>query len=351
MKCPGRDGIAAGASASFALSHFRTFALSHLTDKRPLIPASDRPVIQPGSRTLVVLNPAAGQADTDKVLRLLAGAMAVRGASFDIFQTAAAGDAQRAAKEAVSHGYRAVVAVGGDGTVGEVITGLAGTDVPIGIIAKGTANQVASNLGIPRDIEAAVEVAVNGLPAPIDLGQLEDGRYFALAAGAGWDAAVMANATREMKDRWGFGAYIFAGLRVGVKPPRHRYRIIADGKEMKVRAAMVLLANMGQFVANAMPPVQLTVAPDVSYQDGKLDVCIFAPRTVADVAALALRVLRGRFSGDERLIYFQASEITVHADPPAVTEIDGEPIGHTPLSARAVAGGVTVLIPRDPATG
>jgi diacylglycerol kinase (ATP) len=322
-----------------------------LTDKHPLIPASDQPVIQPGSRTLVVLNPAAGQADTDKVLRLLAGAMAVRGASFDIFQTAAAGDAQRAAKEAVAHGYRAVLAVGGDGTVGEVITGLAGTDVPIGIIAKGTANQVASNLGIPRDIEAAVEVAVNGLPAPIDLGQLDDGRYFALAAGAGWDAAVMANATREMKDKWGFGAYIVAGLRVGVKPPRHRYRIVADGKEMKVRAAMVLLANMGQFVANAMPPLQLTVAPDVSYQDGKLDVCIFAPRTVADVAALALRVLRGRFAGDERLIYFQASEITVHADPPAVTEIDGEPIGHTPLSARAVAGGVTVLIPRDPKTG
>jgi diacylglycerol kinase (ATP) len=315
---------------------------------KPLIPASDQPVIQPGTRTLVVLNPAAGQADTDKVLRLLAGAFAVRGASFDVFQTTAAGDAQRAAKEAVAHGYRAVVAVGGDGTVGEVITGLAGSDVPVGIVAKGTANQVASNLGIPRDIEQAVEVAVNGLPAPIDLGQLDDGRYFALAAGAGWDAAVMASATREMKDRWGFGAYIYAGLRVGVKPPRHRYRIVADGKEMKVKAAMVLLANMGQFMANTLPPVAVTVAPDVSYQDGKLDVCIFAPRTTADAAALILRVLRGRFSGDERLIYFQASEITVHADPPAVTEIDGEPIGHTPLKARAVAGGVTVLIPRDP---
>src|SRR5688500_16701997 len=233
-----------------------------------------------------------------------------------------------------------------DLTVGEVITGVAGTDVPVGIVAKGTANQVASNLGIPRDIEAAVEVAVNGLPAPIDLGQLDDGRYFALAAGAGWDAAVMATATREMKDRWGFGAYIYAGLQVGVKPPRHRYRIVADGRELKVRAAMVLLANMGQFVANTIPPVQVTVAPDVSYQDGKLDVCIFAPRTVADVAALALRVLRGRFAGDEKLIYFQASEITVEAYPPAVTEIDGEPIGHTPLSARAVKGGVTVLIPR-----
>ena len=315
---------------------------------KPVVPASDKPAIQPGSRTLVVLNPAAGQADTDRVLRLLAGAFAVRGASFDVFQTTAAGDAQRAAREAVAQGYRAVVAVGGDGTVGEVITGLAGSDVPVGIVAKGTANQVASNLGIPRDIEAAVEVAVNGLPAPIDLGQLEDGRYFALAAGAGWDAEVMAAATRELKDRWGFLAYVWAGLRAGLNRPLHRYRIVADGREVRVRAAMVLLANMGQFVTNTIPPVQVTVAPEVSYQDGQLDVCIFAPRSLRDVGALVWRVLRGRFSGDERLIYFQASEIAVYADPPAVTEVDGEPIGHTPLRARAVKGGVTVLIPREP---
>ena len=87
------------------------------------------------------------------MLRLLAGAFAVRGASFDVAHTAAAGDAQRLARHAAEHGYRAVVAVGGDGTVGEVITGVAGTDVPVGIIAKGTANQVACNLGIPRDVE------------------------------------------------------------------------------------------------------------------------------------------------------------------------------------------------------
>lgn len=304
------------------------------------------PAITPGSRTLIVMNPAAGQADTDKVLRLLAGAFAVRGASFDVAHTAAAGDAQRLARHAAEHGYRAVVAVGGDGTVGEVITGVAGTDVPVGIIAKGTANQVASNLGIPRDVEEAVEVAVNGLPAPIDLGQLADGRYFALAAGAGWDAALMAGATRELKDRWGFGAYIYAGLRLGVKPPLHRYRIVADGREIRVRAAMVLLANMGQFMANTLPAVQVTVAPEVSYQDGKLDVCIFAPHTMRDVAALVWRVLRGGHSPDERLIYFQASEIAVHADPEAVTEIDGELLGHTPLVARAVRGGVTVLVPR-----
>lgn len=306
------------------------------------------PVPQPplaGSRTLVVMNPAAGQLDADRALRLLAGAFAVRGAGFDVVQTAGAGDAEGAARRAVAEGYRAVVAVGGDGTVGEVIAGLAGTDVPLGIIPKGTANQVAANLGIPRFIEGAVEVAVNGVPARIDLGRLDDGRYFALAAGAGWDAAVIAGATRKLKNRLGFGAYLFSGLRVGVVPPSADFRIVADGREVHVRAAMVLLANMGDYIANVMPPVGVSIGPDVSFQDGLLDVCIFAPRSAGDVAALLWRISRRRYRGDDRLIYLQASHVRVEADLPVVTEVDGEVIGHTPLVASAAPGAVTVLVP------
>lgn len=308
-------------------------------------PASTHPAITPGSRTLIVINPAAGQLDTERTLRLLAGAFAVRGASFDLFHTAGAGDAERAARHAAQGGYRAVVAVGGDGTVGEVISGLAGSDVPLGIIPKGTGNQVAVNLGIPRDIEDAVDVAVNGVPARVDLGRLADGRHFALAAGAGWDAAVIAGATRELKDRWGFGAYLYAGLRVGVTPPSTLFRITADGHMLTVPAAMVLVANMGQFVAAPFPPVEVSVGPSVSYQDGLLDVCIFAPRTLPDVAAVVWRVVSRQYAGDDRLIYLQAADVRVESDPPVVTEVDGELIGSTPLHARAVPGGITVLVP------
>ncbi|HYJ80079.1 MAG TPA: diacylglycerol kinase family protein, partial [Longimicrobiaceae bacterium] len=200
------------------------------------------------ARSLVVLNPAAGQEDTDRVLRLLAGAFAVRRAGFDLVETRGPHDAERFAREAVAAGYRAVVAVGGDGTVGEVITGLAGTGVPLGIVPKGTGNQVAFNLGIPRGVEAAVDVVVNGVPTPVDLGQVVGGRYFAVGAGAGWDAQVVATATRELKDRWGFGAYLYAALKVGTVPPSATYRITADGDALEVDAAMVVVANMGVVV-------------------------------------------------------------------------------------------------------
>jgi len=199
--------------------------MDHPLVQDPPAPVERAPAPPPGmvaGRNLVVVNPAAGQSDTDRVLRLLAGAFSVRHAGFDVVETGGPGDAVRFAREAAAQGYRAVVAVGGDGTVAEVITGLAGSGVPVGIVPKGTGNQVAFNLGIPRGVEAAVDVVVNGVAAPMDLGQVIGGRYFAVAAGTGWDAAIVHLATRELKDRWGFGAYVYAALRVGITPPTTR---------------------------------------------------------------------------------------------------------------------------------
>jgi YegS/Rv2252/BmrU family lipid kinase len=295
-------------------------------------------------RTLVVLNPAAGQESPDRVRRALGAAFAARGASFDVAETAGAGDAERYARDGAELGYRAVVAVGGDGTVGEVITGLAGSGVPLGIVPQGTGNQVAFNLGLPRPVEQAVHVAVNGVAQPMDLGRLADGRYFALAAGAGWDAAVIAAATREMKDRWGFGAYLYAGLRVGLGARPALYSVTADGETLEVEAAMVLVANMGSF-ASILPAVGMQIAPTVSFHDGKLDVCIFAPRNLTDVAAVLWRMARRRYAGDDRMLFLQAARIRIDAAPAVVTEVDGELLGQTPMEIDVVPGGIHVLVP------
>jgi diacylglycerol kinase (ATP) len=306
---------------------------------------AEQPARPYAGRNLVVLNPVAGQADTNRVLRLLAGAFAVRRAPFDVVETRGAGDAERFAREAAAQGYRSVVAVGGDGTVGEVITGLAGTGVPLGIVPKGTGNQVAFNLGLPRAIEAAVDVVVNGAEVPMDLGQVVGGRYFAVAAGTGWDAAVVKLATRELKDRWGFGAYIYAALKVGTAPPITRYRITADGETLEMDAAMVIAANMGLIVTNPQT-FNVRLAPLATHLDGKLDLCIFAPRTLSQAARMVWRMYRQMYGGDERMIYLQARDIVVESEPEVVTETDGEPLGETPLHVRAVPGGIRVLVPR-----
>lgn len=295
-------------------------------------------------RTLLILNPVAGQEEPVRLRRQIGGAFAARGAAFDLVETAGPGDAERQARRGAELGYSAVVAVGGDGTVAEVITGLAGSRVPLGILPQGTANQVASNLHIPPDIERGVDVVVAGATTPLDIGQLGDGRYFALIAGAGWDAEVMTVATRELKDRWGFGAYLYAGLRKALSPPSALFRITADGVEFEVRAATVLIANVAHLFHELLP-VELRIAPRGSFSDGLLDVCIFAPRNLPDVAAVLWKVARRHYAGDDRLLYLQVREILLEADPPMVTQVDGDPAGETPLSARVVPGGVQVLAP------
>ena len=276
--------------------------------------------------------------------RQIGGAFAVRGASFDLVETTCAGDAEEMARHAASLGYRAVVAAGGDGTLAEVVTGLASTSVPLGIIPQGTANQVAASLGIPSDIERAVDAVVHGRTIPMDIGQMEDGRYFALIAGAGWDADFMRTATRELKDRLGFGAYLLAAFKTLVTPPSNLFRITADGHQFEIRAATVLVANVGQ-IFHAMLPLELKLAPFTSASDGMLDICIFAPRSLPDVATVLWKVASGRYAGDHRMIYLQAKQIRIETDPPVPTQVDGDLSDMTPLVARAVPNGVRVLVP------
>ena len=163
--------------------------------------------------------------------RRLGGAFAARGIAFDLAATQSAGHATELARVASELGYRMVAVCGGDGTLAEAATGLAGTNTPLAIIPRGTANQVAYNLGIPRALEDAVDVAVYGTPSSIDLGRIRD-RAFALVAGAGFDAAVMHSATRELKERWGFGAYIYAAMKEALTASPRTFRLSYDGREI-----------------------------------------------------------------------------------------------------------------------
>lgn len=307
---------------------------------------NDDPAAGPyAGRTFIIVNPAAGQEDSARLRRLVGGEFAARRASFDLAETERAGHATELAREAAGLGYRAVCVVGGDGTLAEAATGLAGTDTPLAVIPRGTANQVAHNLRIPSNLEEAVELAVTGQAAPVDLGRVGD-RVFALVAGAGLDAAVMASATRGMKERWGFGAYVFAAVKEALTAQPVDFRITADGETLEIRAVSVMLANVGELFAHFLPfPVPLAPRPQNSWQDGLFDVVVVAPRNVMDVPAVVWKALGGQFGDDDRLLHFQAKEVTIEAEPNIAVQIDGDPSGETPISARAVERAVRIISP------
>ena len=295
-------------------------------------------------RTFVILNPAAGNVRARRLRERVHAAFAAQRHPIELVETEGPGHATTLAREAARLGYRVVCAVGGDGTLAETATALAGTGTPMAIVPRGTANQLAANLGIPRDVEEAVHLAVHGTPVDVDVGTIGR-RIFALAAGAGFDAAVMARATRELKERWGFGAYLYAMLKEAASMPRTNFRITADGRELNVEAMSVLIANVGAIYAT-FPPMRMpmTPHPETAWHDGLLEVVILQPASMPRFAGLLARLAFRGFGG-EGLLHLQAREISIEADPVAPFEIDGDFVGHTPFTASVLPGALRILVP------
>jgi diacylglycerol kinase (ATP) len=296
-------------------------------------------------RTLIVINPFAGHEDPPRLRRRIGGAFAERDAAFDLVATQYPGHATALSQDAVRLGYRAVAVCGGDGTLAECATGLAGSNTPLAIIPRGTGNQVAQNLGIPLGLEDSIDVAINGRVTSIDLGRSGD-RAFALVAGAGFDAAVMQAATRELKERWGFGAYIYAAVKEALSAAPRRFHIVADGRDIDVDAVSVMVANVGELCARWLPlRLPLGPRPTSAWTDGMLDVVIVAPRKPHEVAALLWQAAHGRHNASDRLVHFQARTITIDADPPIAVQIDGDPAGTTPIAMEVMREAMRVLVP------
>jgi len=297
-------------------------------------------------RTCIIVNPAAGQEEVSRLKRKLGGAFAARCAPFDLFETEYAGHATEIAREASQLGYRCVCVAGGDGTLAEVATALAGTETPLAIIPRGTANQVARNLRIPIAFEGAVETAVNGVPTPIDLGRVGD-RSFMLVAGAGFDATVMSSATRGLKERFGFAAYIYAAVKEALSATPAKFRVTADDRVIDVSAVSVMIANVGELFS-AYLPVRLPLGPEPlsSWYDGLFDVVIIAPRNFPDWANVLWQAATHRFGGSQQLIHLKARCVRIESEPGMPVQIDGDPAGYTPVVATSVRQGARIMLPR-----
>lgn len=295
-----------------------------------------------GDRLFVLINPRAVD-DAGAFSRRVAAEIAGHGVPFDLYVAPDPESGLAAARAAARAGCRAVAAAGGDGTVAQALRATAGTDVPVAILPFGTGNQLAVNFDIPASLEGSVRVAVHGEPEAIDLGRA-NGEHFALIAGAGLDAEVMADATEDLKSRFGFGAYLLSGLRHVVAPRSADFRIVADDEELEVRATMVLLANVG-LLGTGPFPMELQVGPEVSWRDGRVDICVFAPRTLPDTARMVWQMARHEYAGNERMIFLQAREVRVEAEPVVPLQIDGEPAGETPLEVEMLPLAARVMMP------
>lgn len=296
-------------------------------------------------RALIILNPVSGSQEPAETRRLLEDRFSHERIAYELRETENAGDALQWARRAYDDGFDLVVVAGGDGTVMEAMSGLVkrGKDVPLAQIPAGTANLLARALGIPTTPADAVDLIFTGRAACLDVGYVPDqDRYFALIAGAGYDARLIADAPRELKNALGFGAYILSGIKNMFTLRSARIDLEIDGQRQRFRAHTVLIMNVGQIDA-----VGVALGPDVQPHDGQLDLMIVSSATVWGAARILLRIVTRQFKGHTDLRYLKARRARISATPPLPTEIDGEPLGTTPLTVEAIPDGALLIVPRD----
>jgi YegS/Rv2252/BmrU family lipid kinase len=293
-------------------------------------------------RAAIIVNPA--KSDVAEVRQQIDTRLAAAGWSPSLWlQTSPEDPGLGMAQAAVTAGVQLVAICGGDGTVMACLPMLSGTGLPVAIIPLGSGNLLARNLAIPLDLDEALDVAVNGEDRQIDLGQVDD-RPFAVMAGMGFDAAMMADTTEGMKRFAGWPAYVVSALR-HLRDPVMRVHVRIDGGPPVRRSARtVLVGNVGQLEDG------LELLPDAVADDGLLDVVVVAPRTLRDWVRVAYRIVRRPHTADRHLERFRGQAISIEADRVTPRQIDGEVIADgSRIDARVDPGALTVRVPRSTA--
>ncbi|MFZ0995056.1 MAG: diacylglycerol kinase family protein [Candidatus Dormiibacterota bacterium] len=229
------------------------------------------------------------------------------------------------ARRAAATGVRVLFVCGGDGTVRAAAAALAGTETAIAVIPSGTGNLLALNLGLPTDIASAVRVATRGGRRRIDLGEV-DGRPFAVAAGIGLDAQILAGTPHGAKHRLGWPAYVAAAVPHLGEPRFHAEVKLDGGRTIERDVRSVLVANVGRL------PGGITLLPLAVPDDGLLDVALITPGRIRDWATL-LTSLVGRHPKGGRIETFRVQRVEITTATPQPREVDGESL---PLGARLV---------------
>ena len=219
-------------------------------------------------------------------------------------------------RRAIEEGAELVFVWGGDGTVQRCIDALDGADVPIAIVPAGTANLLASNLDIPKDIEQAVRIGLHGAHRKLDVGRI-NGERFAVMAGAGFDALMIREADAGLKDRIGRVSYVWSGMnQLGRKPFEAKIKV--DGSTwFKGKASCVLLGNFGELFAD------VEAFEDARPDDGMLELGVVTADSVLDWLRTIGRTVVGASSTSPFVQVTKARSVTVRFDRKVLYELDG----------------------------
>ncbi len=270
------------------------------------------------TRYLILVNPTAGRGNGEKMYPVIEQRLQAAGLDFEMRRTERVGHASQMAVEAQAGGWEVVVAVGGDGTVNEVIDGLLrarrdGQDGPaMGLIPVGRGNDFSFGVGIPHDLEAACQILATGQRRWIDVGYViggdyPQGRFFGNGVGIGFDAVVGFEALK-LKRLSGFPSYIVAALKtIALYFNAPMVQIEMDDQNLTQPALMVSIMNGRRMGGGFM------MAPEGMIDDGRFDLCIAGQVSRPGIFLLLPRFMQGSQAGHPAIQMARSARVRVTA--------------------------------------
>lgn len=299
-------------------------------------------------RYLLIANPVSGGGRRPDRLNKALRFLRKKGDEVVVKLTSGPGDAARFAREGAQGSFDAVIGAGGDGTLHEVLAGVSGTGVPLGILPWGTGNVFARELGLPRRVKALCRVIRRGQSRAFDLGEA-DGRPFLLMASLGFDAYALGRMPGPAAKRlWGMGAYVLAALGSLVRYPHPPIDIrLEDGTND--RGSFVLISNTKLYGAF------FVFLPQADPRDGFLDVLVFRDTSRWRFLGMVWRMVWHTFvarrpgvppSFLRRHGFHRTRTLSVTTGGPRPAQADGEYLEAGLREVRVLPGALRVLVPR-----
>lgn len=290
-------------------------------------------------RAKLILNPTSRRAVSAARLKKIERALTEKGFSLETCTASQPGEARQMAAGARNESFQMVICAGGDGTIHEVINGIAGSGLILGILPMGTGNVLAWELDIPFDIRKACEALATGKIRTIDLGITSVGSYFSCMAGVGLDAQVVREVDPTVKGFLGIIAYPLTAVRTVLRYGLPELTIKIDGKEPPLTGYSVVICNARHYGGRFM------LCPDAVIDDGWLDVCILQEHHASAIIRSGASVVLNPHQAVEGLAFHRGRSVHVSSNRKVLVQSDGDIIGTTPIGFSIAPKALKVMAP------
>ena len=291
----------------------------------------------------LITNPNAGKAvDAPSLLEQAVRCLNDHGIKVDVAFGSPQEESSIIARRAVKDGYKTVVAMGGDGTIGAVIRGIAGSDVTLGIIAVGTMNDIAASIGIPEDVEKACALIANGETRKLDLGVIKTSKnkkfYFFMVTAIGLTAALFPDVEKVVKGHLSKLKDAITTLTHYKTDPEIVLTLDKDSK-INIKTMLVTVANTPLIASKNL------IAPDASLQDGLFDISVFPNFSKAQVLSYFVRTAEENIIPDGNIQRYRASTVKIKSKTKLEIAADGIPLGKGTAVIKMRRGALRVFAP------